>query len=63
MYPDPKKVKDNRITVRLNDYEFARLQLLAATTGEQTSTVARTNMMREIDRLLSMAESMQLKAA
>lgn len=23
MYPDPKKVRDHRITIRLDDYEFA----------------------------------------
>src|SRR5258708_5350354 len=29
MYPDPKRVRDNRITIRLDDYEHALVQAMA----------------------------------
>lgn len=56
MYPDPKKVKDNRFMVRVDDYQYARLQRLCILTGEQVSTLARDMIMRQADRLLAELE-------
>lgn len=52
MYPDPKRVKDNRITIRLDDYEHNLLQALANYQGEQLATLLREMIMREA-RLLA----------
>lgn len=59
MYPDPKKVKDQRITVRLDDYDDATLQRLSRITGQQLATLARELMMSEAQRVLADMESMQ----
>lgn len=48
MYPDPKKVKDNRITVRFNDEEDAKLRNFANTLGEQPATLVREIVMMVI---------------
>lgn len=34
MYPDPKRVRDNRITLRLDDYEFDLIKALANYQGD-----------------------------
>lgn len=56
MYPDPKRVKDNRITIRLDDYEHDLLQALANYQGEQLATLLREMIMREA-RLLAQSGS------
>lgn len=53
MYPDPKKVKDNRYTFRLNDYEDAHLRALANMTGEQPATLIREIVMAVVCENLS----------
>ena len=45
MYSDPKKVKDNRFTFRLNDYQGERLREMVDTTGEQTAAAIRRLLM------------------
>lgn len=53
MYPDPKRVRGNRITVRLDDYEHELIQALANYQGEQPAALLRDLIMREASRLLS----------
>ena len=52
MYPDPKRVRDNRITVRLDDYEHDLIVALANYQGEQPSTIVRQLIMREALEML-----------
>lgn len=63
MYPDPKKVKDNRIMLRLNDYEHEKLMKLSILTGEQLATVARERMMHAVRTELTSMQIMQKLAA
>lgn len=53
MYPDPKKVKDNRYTFRLDDYEDAKLQKLVAITDEQPAALIRELLMLGVDAELA----------
>lgn len=50
MYPDPKRVRDNRVTLRLDDYEHAELLALAG--NEQPATVARELVMEVVRKRL-----------
>ena len=52
MYPDPKRVRDNRQTVRFDDYEDDLLRLLCKVTGEQPSTLIREMEMRQAEEML-----------
>jgi uncharacterized protein (DUF1778 family) len=63
MYPDPKRVRDNRITLRLDDYEFDLIKALANYQGDQPSTMARELLLREAQQLLSMDGSVSDQAA
>lgn len=63
MYPDPKRVRDNRITLRLDDYEFDLIKALANYQGDQPSTMARELLLREAQQLLSMDSSVSDQAA
>lgn len=64
MYPDPQKIKANRFMVRIDDYQFARLQRLSNLTGEQLSTLARDLLMQQADEMLAELEQiMQPMAA
>lgn len=47
MYPDPKRVRDNRLMVRFDDYEYALITALANYQGEQTATLIRQMVLRE----------------
>ena len=38
MYPDRKRIRDNRLTVRFDDYEEQLMRALAAYLGEQPTT-------------------------
>ncbi|MBK1711283.1 hypothetical protein [Rubrivivax gelatinosus] len=53
MYPDPKRVRDNRVTLRLDDYEHDLLTALANYQGEQLSTLLRELVMREAQQVLA----------
>ena len=46
-YPDPKRVRSNRYTVCLDDYEDALVQALANYKGEQLGTLLRELAIRE----------------
>ncbi|NTY35657.1 hypothetical protein [Burkholderia diffusa] len=47
MYPDPKRVRDNRLMLRFDDYEYALITALANYQGEQTATLIRQMVLRE----------------
>lgn len=55
MYPDPKRVRANRYTIRLDDYEDGLVQAMAAYQGEQLSTLIRALMLREARQVLGLA--------
>lgn len=63
MYPDPKRVRDNRITLRLDDYEFQLIQALANYQGDQPSTMARELLLREAQQVLTMGVSVEPRLA
>lgn len=47
MYPDTKRIRSNRLTVRLDHYEHGLVQALADYQGEQLGTLLREMVMRE----------------
>jgi uncharacterized protein (DUF1778 family) len=53
MYPDTKRLKDNKITIRLDDYEHRLVMALADYQGEQPSTLMRRIVMRAAVELLT----------
>lgn len=63
MYPDPKRVKDNRVMVRLDDYQDATLRRLSELTGQQPATLARDLLMCAAEQMLANVQSMQALAA
>lgn len=56
MYPDPKRVRDNRVVVRLNDYEYELLASLARKQGSPLSTLVREIVVKEARRADSAAQ-------
>ncbi|KAF1072678.1 MAG: hypothetical protein GAK45_00113 [Pseudomonas citronellolis] len=52
MYPDPRRVRDNRVVVRFDDYEHDLIQALANYKGEQLATLLREMVMREARAVL-----------
>lgn len=55
MYPDRQRVRDNRQTVRFDDYEADLLRALARYKGEQISTLIRDAAVREAEELFGNA--------
>lgn len=53
MYPDPKRVRDHRLTVRFDDYEQAVITALANYQGEQPAVLIREMVMREAMAILA----------
>ena len=47
MYPDPKRVRDNRLTIRLDVFEHELILALANYQGEQAAALLRQMIMRE----------------
>jgi hypothetical protein len=47
MYPDTKRIRRNRLTLRFDDYEHDLIQALANYQGEQPSTLLRQLVLRE----------------
>lgn len=41
MYPDPKRVRQHRVMLRLDDYEHALVESLTRYQGEAVSTILR----------------------
>jgi len=52
MYPDPNRIRSEKITVRLDQYEHKLLTALAEYQGEQLSTLLRTMLLREAAQVL-----------
>jgi len=57
MYPDPKRIRDNRITVRFDDYEHQLITALANYQGEQPGTLLRHLILREATSLLGLNDA------
>lgn len=57
MYADPKRVRDNRVTIRLDDYEHALIMALAEYQGDQPATLVRDLLMREAASVLGTDDS------
>ncbi len=53
MYPDPNRVRTEKVTVRLDQYEHKLLSALAEYQGEQLSTLLRTMVVREAQAVLT----------
>jgi uncharacterized protein (DUF1778 family) len=53
MYPDPNRIKERRITIRLDEYEHRLVKALADYQGEQPATLLRQIVMREAASVLS----------
>lgn len=52
MYPDPARVRSQKVTVRLDEYEHKLLIALAEYQGEQLSTLLRQMVMREAHQVM-----------
>lgn len=63
MYPDPKRVKDNRRMVRLDDYQDELLIKLSVLTGQQLATLMRDLLVLAAEQKLADMQSMQPMAA
>lgn len=55
MYPDPNRIRSERVTVRLDQYEHKLLTALAEYQGEQLSTLMRTLLLREVEQVMAEA--------
>ncbi|UBM12560.1 hypothetical protein [Cupriavidus metallidurans] len=63
MYPDPKRVRDNRVVLRFNDYEFDLITALANYQGEQPATLLRQIIFREAEEVLSLGSNVEPRSA
>ena len=65
MYSDTKRIRNNRLTIRLDEYEHALIQALANYTGEQPSTLLRQMAMMQAEETLRLTHpsSLTTKAA
>lgn len=55
MYPDPKRVRSHRVTIRLDDYEHQLVVALANYQGDQPSTMARELVLREAQQVIALS--------
>ncbi|MCT8178116.1 hypothetical protein [Variovorax sp. CY25R-8] len=55
MYPDNKRLRDKRLTVRFDDYEEKLLRALANYLGEQPTTLVRELALRQAEELLGVS--------
>ncbi|MCY1439383.1 hypothetical protein D9M71_556170 [compost metagenome] len=62
MYPDPRRVRDNRVVLRFDDYEHDLIKALANYKGEQLATLLREMVMREATAVLDDASIPQARA-
>lgn len=63
MYADPKRVRDNRLTIRLDDYEHALIRALADYQGDQLGALVRELVMREAVAVLGTDSSVEQRQA
>lgn len=52
MYPDPKRVRNHRIAINLNDFEYAVIESLSNWLGIDKSRLVREMVMSQAKRLL-----------
>lgn len=57
MYPDTKRIRDNRLTVRFDAYEDKLLRALADYLGEQPTTLIRELALRQAEDLLGVSRA------
>jgi len=57
MYSDTKRLRDNRVTVRFDDYEHDLITALANYQGEQASVLLRQLILREAVSVLGLNEN------
>ena len=57
MYPDTKRIRTNRLTLRFDDYEHDLIKALANYQGEQPSTLLRQLVLREAAAALGICDS------
>lgn len=58
MYPDPARIRSQKVTLRLDQYEHKLLLAMAEYQGEQLSTLLRQMVMREAQQLMQEAADM-----
>ncbi len=63
MYPDAKRVRNNRVTLRFDDYEHKLISALAEYQGEQLSTLLRQLIVHEAASVLSVDDSVPRQTA
>lgn len=63
MYPDPKRVRSNRITLRFDDYEHDLIRALANYQGEPAATLLHQVVMREALAVLEQGRNSLAQAA
>ncbi|AJC18492.1 hypothetical protein [Pandoraea sputorum] len=63
MYLDPKSVRDNRMTLRLNDAELAVITSMAQYLGEQPAALARELLLRQAAEAFGLLGNVSLDAA
>ncbi|KTT26534.1 hypothetical protein [Pseudacidovorax intermedius] len=63
MYPDPKRVRDHRITTRLDDYEDLCWRAMCDQRGIQPATLLRDLAVLECGRWERLPERTQVSAA
>ncbi len=52
-YPDPKRVRTHRLTIRLDEYEHKLLNAMAEYQGDQPSTLLRLLAVREAEQVIA----------
>ena len=55
MYPDPNRIRNNRLTLRFDRYEHDLIIALANYKGEQPSTLLRQMVMQQAKEILGVS--------
>ena len=64
MYPDPKRIRKNRVSINLDDYEAALIQALVDYTGSDRAALVRQMLIAQAETvLLPIPESMAVARA
>lgn len=63
MYPDPKRVRQHRIAINLNDFEYKVIESLSNLIGIDKSRLVREMVMRDAKSLLLNEQNNQRKDA
>jgi hypothetical protein len=57
MYPDIKRIRNNRIMVRMDQYELAIVESIANYQGEAVATIVRQMVMKEAMAIMAEFEN------